>query len=87
MQGNAYILGFTDTLDPRIEPFVRKQTREERLMEGIPDFSDSALGIVGHALAELAEDDAEEELEAKVEALRTGKQRNEKGQYVPAKEG
>jgi hypothetical protein len=35
----------------------------------------------------LAVDDAEEELEAQVEALRTGKPRNEKGQYVPAKEG
>jgi hypothetical protein len=85
MQGNSYILGLSDTVDPRLEPFVRKQTREERLMEGIPNFADVA--TVAGALAELDADESEEDLQAEVEALRTGRQRNGKGQFTPQAEG
>ena len=33
MQDNAWILGFTDVVDPRLEPFVKIKTPEESLLE------------------------------------------------------
>lgn len=41
MQGNSYILGLTDKVDPRVAPFVpRKQTRAQKVLANLPDFRD-----------------------------------------------
>ena len=40
MQGNRWILGLTDTVDPRLEPFVAVPTETEQLLADLPDFSD-----------------------------------------------
>ena len=43
MQGNSWILGLSDTVDPRLLPLVRKPSREEQLLAGLPDLSDASL--------------------------------------------
>lgn len=45
MQGNSWMLGLTDRVDPRLEPFVRKETRRQKMLKSLPDFSDSLSAI------------------------------------------
>jgi hypothetical protein len=40
MQGNSWILGLSDTVDPRLAKFVTQPTSEEALLADLPDFSD-----------------------------------------------
>ena len=76
MDGNSYILGFTDTVDPRLVEYVKKETKVEKLVKGLPDFSDEGVS------REDAEDE-EDDLADKIEAMRTrGRVRNDKGQFV-----
>jgi hypothetical protein len=84
MDGNSYILGFTDVVDSRLEPFVRKETRVEKLVKGLPSFADEGADPIP---PEQEDDDEEQErIAAQVEAMRTkgGRVRNTKGQYEPA---
>lgn len=39
MDGNKWILGFTDTVDERIAPFVAKATKTQILTSGLPSFA------------------------------------------------
>jgi hypothetical protein len=39
MDGNAWILGFSDVVDERIAPFVQKETRRETLTRNLPSFA------------------------------------------------
>lgn len=39
MDGNRWILGFTDTVDNRIAPFVERKTRREQLTGNLPSFA------------------------------------------------
>ena len=50
MQGNSWILGLTDKVDPRVEKFIRKETRREKMLKGLPDFSDSVTAIETEAI-------------------------------------
>lgn len=40
MQGNQWMLGLSDRVDPRLVGFVTKPTTEEALLADLPDFSD-----------------------------------------------
>ena len=40
MQGNRWILGLTDTVDPRLVEFVSQPTETDQLLADLPDFSD-----------------------------------------------
>lgn len=40
MDGNKWILGLTTTVDARLEPFVRKETKVEKLLKDLPSFAD-----------------------------------------------
>ena len=61
MQGNSWMLGLTDKVDPRLEPFVRKLTRKQKMMAGLPDFSDEPIGVSG--ILEDQEPDFRDELD------------------------
>lgn len=61
MQGNSWMLGLTDKVDPRLEPFVRKQSRKEKMLAGLPNFSDEPIGVSG--ILEDQEVSAEDELD------------------------
>ena len=61
MQGNAWMLGLTDKVDHRLEPFVRKLTRKQKMMAGLPDFSDEPIGVSG--ILEDQEPDFRDELD------------------------
>lgn len=65
MQGNKYMLGLTDKVDPRLEVFVRKETRTEKLLKGLPDFRDieEAEPIGASGILEDQEPDFEDELD------------------------
>lgn len=39
MDGNRWILGFTDSVDERIEPFVTRVTTRQNLTEALPSFA------------------------------------------------
>jgi hypothetical protein len=65
MDGNSWILGFSDTTDHRLEPFVRKETQVEKLVRGLPDFSDEAPSRMAQAAeavgVDLSEEDGDDE--------------------------
>jgi hypothetical protein len=83
-QGNAFILGLTEKVDPRLEPFVRKETTRDRILKALPDFSDEPFGASGILEDQEVETEDEElnrllDLEEDVDAEAVG------GKRVPVK--